>query len=112
WLVERERFPAGEAFFEAVPERDLVLADLPAEQDFLPLAQRGEVEETAVQVLHLDTELLELLDTAGDRLALALELLLERPPLLGIGGAGVSRDPLHEPGSLPSGIRHRAAVLD
>src|SRR4029078_13126440 len=108
WLVERERFPAGEAFFEAVPERDLVLADLPAEQHFLAVAQRGEVEETAVQVLHLDAELLELLDAAGDRLALALELLLERAGLLGIEVAAVSRDLLHEPGALTCGIRHRA----
>src|SRR5258705_10019334 len=62
----------GEAGIEVVPEGDVVaLADLPAEIDLAPAQLRPEVDEPAVGILHLDTELGDLaqqrLDLACDR---------------------------------------------
>src|SRR4051812_31281622 len=71
-------FPAREPLVEAVPERDALLADAPAEQDLASLVERGEVEQPLVEVLHLHARLVELghaaLDLRGNRLQLGLEL--------------------------------------
>jgi hypothetical protein len=58
------RFPPGEALIDAVPETDLVLADVPAEQDVLALPARREVEEALVEVLDEHARRLNPLDDA------------------------------------------------
>src|SRR3954453_15472679 len=95
-LVERQGFPAGEALLEAVPEADLVLAEVPAEQHLLVAAKSRKVDQAAVEVLYEHAEPLEALHAFGDRLALTLELLLERPRLLRVEVAAVAGDPLGE----------------
>src|ERR1044071_8421011 len=92
-LVERQGFPAREALFEAVPEADLVLADLPAEQDFLAVRpQRREVDQAAVEILHLHPELLQQGHSSSDRLGLPLELALQLTGLLWVEVAAVAGD--------------------
>ena len=62
-LVEWQGFPAREALLEAVPEGDLVLADLPAEQNLLAvLAEGGKVDQAAVEILDEHSQALETLD--------------------------------------------------
>src|SRR5262249_34111053 len=95
-LVEWQRFPAREAFVDAIPVGVFAPADRPAEEPLLPAAERGKVDESAVEVLHEHTQGLELLDAAGDGLALALEPFLDRARLLRIEVAAVARDSLDE----------------
>src|SRR6188768_809723 len=111
-LAGVERFPAREAFLEAVPVGDLALADLPAEQHLLAVAQGREVDEPAVEVLDQDAERLQLLDRTRDRLGLPLELLVELARLLRVEVAAVSRDPLGEPRAPGSRDREGAPVGD
>ena len=44
-------FAASEAFLGAVPEADAVFAEHPTEVDFVTIQERGEVEETTVEVV-------------------------------------------------------------
>src|SRR5437762_1130162 len=48
------RLTAGVAGFQVVPEAHALLGELPAEQHFSPVAQRREVDEAPVDVLHDD----------------------------------------------------------
>src|SRR4051794_35830271 len=64
FLVEGQRPAARETVVLAVPPRDLVLAELPAEEHRLAVVQRREVHETAVEVLHLGAVLGDLVDEA------------------------------------------------
>src|SRR5919199_2546614 len=66
-LVEGERLAAREPLFGAVPERDVIFAELPAEQDLAAAVQAREVDEPPVEVLHLHAEALQLVDD-GDEL--------------------------------------------
>src|SRR4030095_8048949 len=47
---------AREAVVVSVPEPDLVLAQPPTEQHVFPLANRGEVDQARVEVLHHHAE--------------------------------------------------------
>src|SRR3954447_3250086 len=111
-LVERQGFPAGEALLEAVPEGDLVLAEVPAEQHLLVAAKSRKVDQAAIEVLYEHAEPLEALHAFGDRLALTLELLLERPRLLRVEVAAVAGDPLDELRAPRRGRGHRVTVGD
>jgi hypothetical protein len=57
-----------------VPVADLVFADVPAEQDLLAVAEGGEVEQTAIEVLDQHAGGLDPLDAAGERRRGTLEL--------------------------------------
>jgi Mannosyltransferase (PIG-V) len=57
-----------------MPVADVVLTDLPAEQDLLAAAERGEVEQTAIEILDQDAGGLDLLDAGGERRRSTLEL--------------------------------------
>src|SRR4051812_16223985 len=52
-ILEGERAAAGEAVFDRVPVADLILSQTPAEQNRFAAAERGEVDEPVVDVLHL-----------------------------------------------------------
>src|SRR5919198_3494099 len=60
--VQRQGLTAGVALVGAVPERDLGLAELPAEQDDAAAVLAREVDQAAVEVLHLHAEALQLLE--------------------------------------------------
>src|SRR5262249_21216950 len=57
-----DRLAAAEALVDAVPEADAVLAKLPAEVDFDAAEQRGEVDETGVEIFDQAAVLLDSLD--------------------------------------------------
>src|SRR5436309_1108643 len=57
-----------------MPPADLVLAELPAEEDGLAVAKRREVDEAGVEVLHLDAALDDLVDRRCERARLVLDL--------------------------------------
>src|SRR6266542_6851696 len=54
-----ERLPPREALVDPVPEGDLRLAHMPAQENVLAVAQRGEVEQPFLEALHLDTGVVE-----------------------------------------------------
>src|SRR5437763_8152648 len=56
-----DRLSPGEAVLVAVPEADLVLAELPAQQHVLAVPHRGEVHEARVEVLDDHAQRLDLL---------------------------------------------------
>ena len=91
---EGERLPAREALFEPVPEGDPVLAEVPAEEDEFPGlgVLGGEVHEATVEVLHLDTCLLELGDDETDLAGHVLDGTLSLLHMLGIEAATVPTD--------------------
>ncbi len=66
--------PPGEPLVEAVPVADLVFADVPAEQDFLTLAEGGKVEQAAIEVFDQDAGGLDPLDAGGECRRRTLEL--------------------------------------
>src|SRR5207248_4776704 len=51
-----ERLPAAEPVLDVVPVANLLLADAPAEQHLLAVAQPRKVEQPRVDVLHLCAE--------------------------------------------------------
>ena len=69
-----ERLAPGVALVDAVVVRDLVFAGVPAEQDLLTVAQRGKVEETALEVLDEHAGRLDPLHAPGEGSCLPLEL--------------------------------------
>src|SRR5437588_9250421 len=92
FALERKLLPAGEAFLEAVPVADLVLAELPAEEHLLAVPQRGEVDEAGVEVLHLHPELLDRVDSPAQPLGSLLDRVLQGGDLLRPDAAAVARD--------------------
>src|SRR5262249_23311104 len=63
--------PSGVSVLERVPELDRGLADPPAEEHFLPVAERGEVEQAGVGILQLHADQRQLVH---DLLQLARQL--------------------------------------
>src|SRR5690242_6474088 len=59
-----ERLAPAIARLRIVPEGDLLLALLPAEVDLVPVAQRGEVDQPALEVAQHDLHLLEIAERA------------------------------------------------
>ena len=57
-----QREPAGVPGLRGVPLPDLRLVDLPAQIDFAPVAQGGEVDQAGLEVAHEQVQLLELLE--------------------------------------------------
>ena len=66
--------PAREAFGQTVPVSDLLLADLPAEQDLLALVHRREVHQTPIEILHLATQLVNALHAVRNSRRFGLHL--------------------------------------
>src|SRR5262245_14561154 len=91
-----ERLPAREAFVEAVPEPDLLLAEAPAEQNLLVGAARGKVDEPGVQILDKRPNLLDPGDAPRDPRDLLVQLLLDLLQLVRLDVAAVPRDPRGE----------------
>ena len=90
-----ERAPAAEAVQLGVPPGDLVLAELPAEEDRLAARPRpGEVHQARVEVLHLCAELGDRTHGAGDLGRLALDVLGEISEIARREVAAVAADAL------------------
>ena len=47
-----DRLTAPKTFLNAVPKVNAGLAELPAQVDFLPVEERGEVDQTDVEIFH------------------------------------------------------------
>lgn len=78
--------------------RDFVLAEVPAEKDGLAVRVEGrKVDEPAVEVLHLDAELVELVDELGQALLGLGRGSSDTSHRSGIEAAAVSR---HAPADL------------
>src|SRR5581483_8789585 len=73
-----DRFPPREPLADSMPVRDGLLADVPAELDLLAVADRGEVEQPRVHVLHDHAELVEPLQAGARGFGEAVELGLRR----------------------------------
>lgn len=66
--------PAGEALAQTVPVPDLLLADLPAEQNFLSPTQGRKVHQASVEILDLTTQLVNALHAARNARRLGFHL--------------------------------------
>lgn len=75
-----------------MPVADLVLAELPAEQDVLAFALGEEVDESLADVLDDPAELLDSLDAASDAGGLALDRLVRFRELGGLKAPAVPGD--------------------
>jgi uncharacterized protein with GYD domain len=97
-----DELPAGETRLDGVPVADPIpFAELPAKQDFVAAAHRGEVDESLVGILHVDAEVRDLekerVDLFRDRVSgtpvigrlAALEIFEERTNF-GKNGLGLS----------------------
>src|SRR5205085_8465344 len=73
-LVQGQRLPPGEALVGAVPEGDLLLAELPAKQDLPAVVDGGEVDEATLGVLDERAERVDLVDGADQLLRGPLHL--------------------------------------
>src|SRR5262249_1422967 len=91
-----ESLASCEPFFQPVPERNLVLAELPAEEDLLAVAQRGEVDEARVEVLHDRASLVDRVHATGDLDPLSTFGFLELAQLARVDAAAVAGDPRRE----------------
>src|SRR5690242_21107548 len=56
-LLQRQLLPSGEPVLDAVPVADLVLAELPAEENGLAVPERGEVDQPLVEIDRKSTRL-------------------------------------------------------
>src|SRR5262245_65742792 len=74
-----KRFSAGKPLLGPMPPGDVVLAELPAEEDGLAVTDRREVDQAGIGIAHHDARVAELAD---DRIELALGLLHRRDELL------------------------------
>src|SRR5712691_4136644 len=108
--IEWQGFPAGEAFVEAVPERDLRLADLPAQEDVLAAVLRREVQQTLVEILHLHARIVEAADAIRDGVGSAGDLLRCVTHLTRCDVTTVAGDARDELGLLDLRPRELAAV--
>src|SRR5580765_6484072 len=89
-----ESLASCEPFFQPVPERNLVLAESPAEEDLLTFAERGEVDEAGIEVLDDCASLVDRVHAAGDLDPLRPVGFLELAELARVDAAAVAGDPL------------------
>src|SRR5829696_7776897 len=87
-----DRAAAREAVLEAVPERDRVLPELPAEEHFLAVAESREVDEALVGVLDLCAEAVDPVHALSDSLGLLGDLGLHARELARVEVAAVAGD--------------------
>ena len=66
---------AGEAFVLAVVEADAILAEFPAEVDFVAINARGEIEQAHIQIFHHAAGFLDAIQRGLNALLQAIELL-------------------------------------
>src|SRR5262245_28103312 len=78
-LIPIDPPPAGEPLLGVVPPLDLVLADPPAQKHLVAVTLRGEVEQARFDVLHLDSDLRQLVEAI---LELARQTRILRCPRL------------------------------
>jgi len=66
-------FPAAKTFLDAVPEADAILAEFPAQADFLAMVERQEIDQTGLQILDQRADLFDavegVLERGGARIA-------------------------------------------
>jgi hypothetical protein len=101
-----------EAVFERVPERDLVLAEAPAEQHLLVAPERREVDKPFVQILDEQPELLESRGAANDLRRLSVDCRLQLIDLVRSHTAAVAGNLGRDPRVTNGRDRERAAVRD
>jgi hypothetical protein len=94
--LQGKGLPSGEPLVEAVPERDLILADVPAEQHVFTRAPRGEIDEAAVEVLHERPDLVDPRDASRNRGRAFAHLLFHGVELARVEVTAVPRDRLRE----------------
>src|SRR3954469_6419944 len=94
--ASQQGLPGRETLVGVVPEPDLVLAQLPAEQHVFFAALRREVEEPLVERLDLSSGVIDLLCAVGDRVGLALDRLREVVQVARDHVTAVPGDPRHE----------------
>src|SRR2546428_7178302 len=70
---KRQRLPPAESLVDSVPVANLVLAELPAEQDNLVAAFGGKVQQPFLERLHLRACGIDALCALGDRRGFALD---------------------------------------
>jgi hypothetical protein len=107
-----QRFPSCEALVDAVPERDLGLADLPAEEDVCAVALRGEVEQALVEILHLDASLVDLPNALDEAVRRPHHLVGRHTNLARRDVAAVAGDPRDELRLSPLRFDERSALFD
>lgn len=95
--LQGKGLPPREPLVDAVPERDLILADVPAEEHVLTRAPRREIDEAAVEVLHKRPGLVDPCDASRNRSRTVAQLLFHRVELGRVEVAAVTRDRLREP---------------
>src|SRR5207249_9726532 len=91
-----ERSAPREPLVDAVPVADLVLAELPAEQDLLPVTARRKVEQPFLERLDLCTGRVDLLRARSNRVGFLLDRLGELTQITRLHVAAVACDPRHE----------------
>src|SRR5207253_994768 len=87
-----DRPASCEAFFQPVPERNVVLAEPPAEQDLLALAPRRKVDEPLVEVLDDRAAPVDLVHAARNSDPLALDFGLDVCQPLRVDTSAVASD--------------------
>src|SRR5581483_4621392 len=92
-IPQLERAAAGEAVVVAVPERDLVLAEPPAEEHLLAVAHRREVDEPRVEILDEHAEVLQGVDRTRELGGAQRDLVVHLGEPGGREAAAVARDP-------------------
>src|SRR4051812_42656945 len=94
--TSRKRLSGRETLVGAVPEPDLVLAELPAKQDVLFAALRREIEQSLLERLDLSSGPIDLLGAVGDCVGFALDRLREVVQVARDHVTAVPGDPRHE----------------
>src|SRR5439155_23927081 len=85
-------FPPRETLLEPVPVVDRLLADVPAQQDLLSFVKRREVDESPIEVLHLDAQPGESRDTPFERRRVVVDLDLQLGEVARSQAAAVALD--------------------
>src|SRR5205823_1099298 len=94
--VERQRPSPSKSFLNRVPIPDLVLAKAPAQEDGLAAATCRKIHEAFVEILHLHTELDDVVDRVGQLTRMPLHLGSRFGKLRGRDSAAVATDPAFE----------------
>src|SRR6266508_2146084 len=107
-----QRLAPRESLLEAVPVGDLVLAELPAQQDFLVPAKRREVQEPLLERLDLRPHCVDAFGALRDGSGLTLDRRCSLAQIARLHVAPVPRDADDELGLFSLGGGEVAPVLD
>src|SRR5919204_644851 len=107
-----QRLASGEAFLQPVPELDLRLAELPAQEHVLVAATRGKIQQAFLDRLDLGAGGVDPLSTLSDRIRLTLDRQRDLPQIAWMQIAAVAGDLRHELGLLMLRLDQLPTVLD